>query len=488
MNLDLNVINLPSFINDGNTVINYLKLGLLQADLVLNHLLTIPANFTTLNIYNTICKQKYNQYLFDGFHFLTKSCEIQYAKIYLIYNDSLDLPISEKSEYTLKSRYSLIDEVKLPEHFQNMISIMTEDSPLFSEYNYRLFAIRAHNKHLIEYYSKNKISQKEIEEIVINDWILAMNKLKIPLKLILQRCSYLSRWYNDYFLKLKPLYWEIIKARVDKLLDTRIDSLTLNDANKLRNYGEKLTNYNNEKLSKVDIELAIHLFSQFSESYNDKEIKELLLNSLPYPILCYLLGYPIHHHYPANVNDRLKELLELGPDQYYLGLIERNKKKLKKIDSQIVNRSDTLYNNIYEYSMSDILLDYTYVNEKLFIYAFSRSEFNTLLNQKQNYYTRVLISPQLKANIEMRLSLSKALNLPDCLPLRQLYDELIIYRSNTHNNNVNEMVVKNRPLKDINNLNTPLTTSGSILRDYMTRSPSPNVFIGIPLFSIADNS
>lgn len=477
MNLDLNVINLPSFINDGNTVINYLELGLLQPDLVLNHLLTIPANFTTLNIYNTICKQKYNQYLFDGFHFLAKSCEIRYAKIYLIYNETLDIPISlDNSEYTLKSRYSLIDEVKLPEHYQNMISIMTEDSPLFNEYDYRLLAIRSHNKHLIDYYSKNKISQKEIEEIVINDWILAMNKLKIPLKLILQRCSYLSRWFNDYFLKIKPLYWEIIKTRIDATLSSH----------EMKDSG----------VSKVDIELAIHLFSQFAESYNDKEIKELLLNSLPYPILCYLLGYPIHHHYPANINDRLKQLLEVGPDQYYLNLIETHRKKLKKIDQHIVNRRDTLYNNIYEYSMSDILLDYTYVNEKLFIYAFSRSEFNTLLNQKQNYYTRVLISPQLKANIEMRLSLSKSLNLPDCLPLRQLYDELITYRSNTHISHVNEMAVKNRPLKNSsylsnplsNPLATPLTTSGSILRDYMTRSPSPNVFIGIPLFSIADNS
>jgi hypothetical protein len=190
------------------------------------------------------------------------------------------------------------------------------------------------------------------------------------------------------------------------------------------------SNFLSQHVKKLKFKSKICKFlkKEFPLIYQDcKDRSELgyqLLN-LPLASRAYYLGFPIHLYIPNEntLEKAIDRLEEIGIEKYcHEVLSEYSLQSLK--NSKVSNEQNVEYENFEDYNPFDVCCYYTDTEETKQIFKFSRNEFDKLLKDKINFYTRQPLPFSLITEITQRISVAKAYNLPDCKTLKDLLNNL----------------------------------------------------------------
>jgi hypothetical protein len=203
--------------------------------------------------------------------------------------------------------------------------------------------------------------------------------------------------------KNAPLYYEAVKSQFMTLFsEITIKEFEILDSNLL-----KIT------------------CQAFPDQFSNIEIKEDFQKICIYPIniRAYILGLSIFPKIPNKkmIESSLIHLSEIGIDAYVNEIIEKQEKedRPKYKEDQIANSEDTLFEEPKYYHN----FDYLDIEENGKIYQFTRPEFQKLLTDKKNFWTKQPISFSDLYTIQNRIQLAKVMNLPNPETLKVLIEK-----------------------------------------------------------------
>ncbi len=152
------------------------------------------------------------------------------------------------------------------------------------------------------------------------------------------------------------------------------------------------------------------------------------LSKYPKTILSYLLGFPIHIRFPTNSEliDLLNKFDKLSCSDYYkeISNIPINKSIILSDTFKTINEENVYGDDINNYLPFDKYEILVNVSDCPKSYTFTREEFPTLLDKKQNYWTKTDLSLTDLSLIESRHNISVKLNLPSPSTFQQLIDRV----------------------------------------------------------------
>ena len=152
----------------------------------------------------------------------------------------------------------------------------------------------------------------------------------------------------------------------------------------------------------------------FSEEWMNKSENYFYLTNLKPELLAYLLGYPIHKYVPN------QETMKLALDQLETLGFEEYCQKKKKIEKQNVANPENVYlEKIEEFNSFDVVSYYDSTNH---LFRFTRSEFDTILQEKKNFYTGELLPFFVLEKIRCRRKIAQKYNLPEAKTLSDLLE------------------------------------------------------------------
>lgn len=420
----MNKTLIPKQENDIDDMINYdpnrllllLELKKISSIHILSHFLTSLSNDNMYYIYVYICKNKFNQYLDDGVHFLMKTSDLIYAIIYerLLFSLNDTYILKEDSENkTLDIRYKYLNHLVLNRERQELIDIILNRYNIFRFddicENKRKKMIKYRNIQILSYFDNtNHIPTiHDINEIIYTNWIIGIKYL-LDSNQINQ--SFLI--YHLCALKTNDIsYWKLLQNRYSALIDI-----------------DKIKSYNICQIK--------YLFPLLYDSITEDQYIDIILSDYEIIYIAYILGFNIYKKIPTykGCKKRLKEIYKVGYKKYYKKLRDKQFNKIQKNYSNIVNTENALFEDVYSYSPFDIICvektQKNYLNEKSkYTYIFTRSEFNSMITDNKeltNFYTRESIENPTKEEFYQKIIFSNSHTLPQSMPLTELFEIYLI--------------------------------------------------------------
>ena len=204
----------------------------------------------------------------------------------------------------------------------------------------------------------------------------------------------------DYLQKNAPLYYQGVKSQFINLFS----EITL------------------KEFETLDPQLLKMTCLAFPDQFSNIEIKDDFQKLCIYPIniRAYVLGLPIYPKIPHKkiIDHSLIRLSEIGIDAYADEMISKQYRPSYKED-QIANTEDTLFEEPKFYHD----FDYLDIEENGKIYQFTRPEFQKLLTDKKNFWTKQPISFSDLYTIQLRIQMAKVMNLPNPETLKVLIEK-----------------------------------------------------------------
>jgi hypothetical protein len=160
-------------------------------------------------------------------------------------------------------------------------------------------------------------------------------------------------------------------------------------------------------------------------SYDDLSYKIAVLGN---DIAGYVLGFPIQSMIPndAQIHSALSLLIQIGREKY----IEQVQSKLRASYIPILpipeepptfaNSTDVLMEEIESYVPFDVIG----YQDGIYMYRFSRAEFDRLAESKKNPWTNNWLPPTVLSTIRTRVEASTELKLPAACPMMELFDRV----------------------------------------------------------------
>ena len=187
----------------------------------------------------------------------------------------------------------------------------------------------------------------------------------------------------------------------------------------------KNINVDNPRIEKHVIEIFETMFPGiFPEKILKASKLYLRLKSVNQKIREYALGFPIHIYSPSEeeVEKALTKLDNIGIDDYCEYRAKINIDILKKdfLDYEMSNDKDTLLETINDYNTINIVCYFANQLDKTYMFLFSRSEFDNLIEENKNPYTGLQLPLLVLEEIKYRNELVKKFNLPSCSTMRDL--------------------------------------------------------------------
>ena len=154
---------------------------------------------------------------------------------------------------------------------------------------------------------------------------------------------------------------------------------------------------------------------------------------LPASVQAYLLGFHLEIGIPhVNIlKTALQNLSKKGPGQYIADMKDlprpgavtpvTGRAPAGMEEFKLGNTQDAMLNDITSYSPFDRI----YYTNGTHLYCFTRVEFDSLIKDRKNPWTKEPIPEYIIELIQCRLNMSKSLQLPPCEPLHDLYEKVI---------------------------------------------------------------
>lgn len=415
--------DIEKYIKDENLIYNVLRLNIISSVKFCEYLLHNSKNpeyiknkFVLYIGYLAISRYKLDQYLCVNVdikstivkkHFLSMCNDMSYLYIYRScgYEYYRIHPNKEKVDI------NFVLHVHLDDQYDRFFKVLLySNSKDYRTITKKKVLIYSQNIKFLEYCKKNNnISDDTTFDMIRNDWIEAILWLlknnKIQISMLFYRWMQIKKNY--------PKYW-----------------------NKISKYYISLTQKYKNNIEDKDLALANILFPDI---YSGTDNYNYYVLSMLDPIhLSYLLGMSIHNTYLSNTKDimkRLRILTDIGPTKYYDKIIQRNKNNIKDVN-KLKNTKDSYIDDIFSYSISDIIIVKS--NNNNILHAFTRPEFTNMNNKNNfiNYYTKHKFSHLVISEIKKRLSIAKYYNLPTSCNLPELYNYYI-------KEGVNQYIVQN---------------------------------------------
>jgi hypothetical protein len=159
---------------------------------------------------------------------------------------------------------------------------------------------------------------------------------------------------------------------------------------------------------KLDLNLLKITSKCFPTQFTSVDLKDEYTKITIYPLTvrAYLLGFPCYPKVPQKdeIDDALRRLSEMGIPEYVKSVLPKDSYDEK----QIANTEDTLFEDPQSYSPMD-RID---IQENGKIYRFTRPEFNKLLTDKTNFWTKCRLTYSDIYTLSLRVNMCKTINLP----------------------------------------------------------------------------
>jgi hypothetical protein len=307
-----------------------------------------------------------------------------------------------------------------------------------------------------------------LSELVDSDWFDMFIKvdLKNIIDHILDRLIYLRNKFPLY-------YYRVFRPNIISLFE-------------IYKFPNKLPIDKYYTLNKIIPEIGKKFFASLSNY-------ALTIASYPQNIQCYLLGYNIEYCSFSNSDffEALTKLSEIGIDKYYENIKFNTQKFCENIASAISDRNinigdkgdkgdkgdegddyifcnttDTKYEDIFSYSPYDIIV--LHINNKNFLYT--RAEFEYMISNNNNIYTRDKIPEAVKYNIENKLYYSLRNKLPASRPLIDIITDLKPYNNSEKSSRDSTPDSINDLTYDLNATSFPFLTIFDIITAYNSLS------------------
>lgn len=332
----------------------------------------------------------------DGTHFLASRTEPSFSAIFVLSGRKV---IHEETKSRLVSG---LTDLAIDPRFAHRVRLMCDDLNCQAISNNEIgLVIRCHSRRLFRLLTNSDEHRPvNIVEAIAADWmeqIPSLHQVSDPkvLALLLSRAKHLA--------ENAPLYWEKVGRSVYTPLFRQ-----LRDNGLFREWCQP-----------DFIEVLEYVPGIIDVGINPTEMSPLAFRvwAQPSVISAYLLGFPIHQMVPSRrlLDTALTRLSQLGPEAYMreLNTFQRNNLAIERVGHNInmayPQEEDLMSECVFDYGAFDRVT--VVIEERVF--HFTRPEFASLLESRQNPWSNKALPDCILETIRSRVNLAKTFKLPD---------------------------------------------------------------------------